>query len=477
MRIWLHEMERDLLDRIGSGAGFRVTLPGLATVLPGTLQLGSDNVMNAVFRSAVCDAMTTMSSPLYFKRSGQDVPSLESFSTAVSPASDRPTPDQLLVTHFGYVQAACSSLLSSLSSPLAELQREAALEAAAWSAIQPVAESSQPPPAVEVPLYVNFLDGPRSVEEMEASKVQPFGVVVKPRNVSVVNSDGIASVQSRIQTIVDWGSRPPEATTPSKGSEVEGVLTSGEASGDNLMKAVNSPSVVLFEQVVVLVCKLARLLSIPHRHGILLGQGGVGKRTVCKLAAQVLGCATGILEVGADVSRSPHVETGVRNISDVFYHAVLYIFCLNLQPVPMGARGEPICSAIDELKGFVKSAGVKGVHTVVIIPEDCLADPAALQCVAEYLSTGDAAGMFTREEISTFMQDVPSNELSLSGEDTQCEGLELGVCSGLTVLIFRACCSSYSTFKKSSDLCRWSWYWERGQWQVRQAFPEHSHAS
>jgi hypothetical protein len=151
-----------------------------------------------------------------------------------------------------------------------------------------------------------------------------------------------------------------------------------------------APSLVLFEQVCFMVCRIAQLLRVHNRHAILLGVGGSGKRSAARLAAYVAGKHAMVIDTAAASTAGGPIER-------------------------CGPGGEPTGNNADDLRAAIKMAGVSGRHVAVVVSEESLTDPGLLQCINVVLSTGDAASLFTRDELVVLLSESQGATLGVHG--------------------------------------------------------------
>ncbi|CAL8367474.1 unnamed protein product [Boreogadus saida] len=87
-------------------------------------------------------------------------------------------------------------------------------------------------------------------------------------------------------------------------------------------------NLVLFEEAIQHVCRISRILEAPHGNALLVGVGGSGKQSLCRLAAflsllevsQVtLRKGYGINDLRSDIA-ALYIKVGVKNIGTVFLH-------------------------------------------------------------------------------------------------------------------------------------------------------------
>ncbi|XP_064861656.1 dynein axonemal heavy chain 11 [Oncorhynchus nerka] len=87
-------------------------------------------------------------------------------------------------------------------------------------------------------------------------------------------------------------------------------------------------NLVLFEEAMQHVCRISRILEAPHGNALLVGVGGSGKQSLCRLAAFLstlevfqitLRKGYGIHDLRSDIA-ALYIKVGVKNIGTVFLH-------------------------------------------------------------------------------------------------------------------------------------------------------------
>ncbi|XP_047669676.1 dynein axonemal heavy chain 11 [Tachysurus fulvidraco] len=132
-------------------------------------------------------------------------------------------------------------------------------------------------------------------------------------------------------------------------------------------------NLVLFEEAMQHICRISRILESPVGNALLIGVGGSGKQSLCRLAAFL-----SMLEVFQITLRKGYGIGDLR--SDI---AALYI------------------------KVGVKNIGTVFLHTDAQIPDECF-----LVLINDMLASGDIPDLFTEEEVDTI---VASIRLELRG--------------------------------------------------------------
>ena len=146
------------------------------------------------------------------------------------------------------------------------------------------------------------------------------------------------------------------------------------------LKSYNATNVqmdlVLFEDAMRHVCKIARIISSPAGHALLVGVGGSGKRSLSRLAAHLCGhCAMAI-------QTSP--DYGIRE------------FKVDLQAV-------------------CRKAGLDQVGVVFLFTDDQIVDDKFLVYLSDLLISGDVADLYAPDEKAAVCKEVMAKASGASG--------------------------------------------------------------
>lgn len=119
-------------------------------------------------------------------------------------------------------------------------------------------------------------------------------------------------------------------------------------------------NLILFDQALAHVCRICRILCQPRGNALLVGVGGSGKQSLCRLASFICGIAVVTLSVTADYG-----------INDLKEH----------------------------LKSLYHKAGVRpGIPVVLMLTDSVIVDEKFLVFVNDLLSSGYIPNLFTQEE-------------------------------------------------------------------------------
>jgi dynein heavy chain len=124
---------------------------------------------------------------------------------------------------------------------------------------------------------------------------------------------------------------------------------------------------VLFEQAMEHVCRIARIITNPNGHALLVGVGGSGKQSLSKLAAHICGY-------------------------DVRQLAVTSKFSVN--------------DLKDALKEMYKITGVKGNGLVFLLADSQIVNDKFLVYINDILSSGWISDLFERDEIDAMFNGI-----------------------------------------------------------------------
>ena len=132
---------------------------------------------------------------------------------------------------------------------------------------------------------------------------------------------------------------------------------------------------VLFEEAMTHVCRIARVLARPGGNALLIGVGGSGKQSLAKLAAHICGYEVRQLQVTARFS---------------------------------------LADLREALKEMYRAAGVKGVGVVFLLTDSQIVSDRFLVAVNDMLASGWVADLFDRTELDELLGAV-RNEAKAAG--------------------------------------------------------------
>ncbi|CAM9397550.1 unnamed protein product, partial [Discosporangium mesarthrocarpum] len=125
---------------------------------------------------------------------------------------------------------------------------------------------------------------------------------------------------------------------------------------------------VLFQQAMLHICRISRILQFPRGNALLVGVGGSGKQTLCKLASFIAGCEVSEIAV-----------TSTYGIEDLR----------------------------SELKELYRRAGVKPAEPIVFMLTDSqIVDERFLVYVNDLLSSGVIPDLFAKDEFDQIFQSI-----------------------------------------------------------------------
>ena len=146
-----------------------------------------------------------------------------------------------------------------------------------------------------------------------------------------------------------------------------------------IARAGGDGGLVLHPDAAAAVAGVARVLTSPGGHALLVGVGGLGKHSVVRLAAAA---------VGVDVA-----------------------------PPPAGAGGA-VADFRAHLASLFTRAGARDAPVCLLLVDDTLRDPACLMCVNELLVTGCVAGLGTSDERDVWVASARSDARAAGLPDT-----------------------------------------------------------
>eukprot|EP01135_Chromosphaera_perkinsii_P001002 Nk52_evm16s156 gene=Nk52_evmTU16s156 len=125
--------------------------------------------------------------------------------------------------------------------------------------------------------------------------------------------------------------------------------------------------VIFFKDAVLHVCRILRILRQDNGHGLLVGVGGGGKRTLVKLCAFIYDLEVKMLEIK-------------KNYDQSTFH--------------------------EDLREVLKQTGVKGIPTVFLITEQELVNEGFLESISCLLNNGEVPNLFEGDEYEILLNEL-----------------------------------------------------------------------
>ncbi|KAI9004406.1 dynein heavy chain [Hyaloraphidium curvatum] len=218
-----------------------------------------------------------------------------------------------------------------------------------------------------------YSDKLTSREDMEV-----LGKIIEDSAKSILPEIDIPAVASSL-LLFGSGLKGVDATYQNATSweQLNGTLSENQEQYNETHAALN---LILFDDAVSHAFRIARLLKMPGKHGLLVGVGGSGKQSLAKLGAYIAGMET------FQITPSPTYNvTEMRN---------------------------------DLANLFIKT-GQKKQPVVLLLPDGHISDERLLIPINEYLCTGDISGLFAEDALDTIMSAMRTEAKALGLGDSR----------------------------------------------------------
>ncbi|XP_076453714.1 LOW QUALITY PROTEIN: dynein beta chain, ciliary-like [Babylonia areolata] len=159
--------------------------------------------------------------------------------------------------------------------------------------------------------------------------------------------------------------------------EINKVLVEALESYNELNAAMN---LVLFEDAMMHICRINRILESPRGNALLIGVGGSGKQSLSRLAASI---------------------------------SSLEVFQITLR------KGYSIADLKTDLGALYKKSGVKNIGTVFLMTDAQVANEQFLVLINDLLASGEIPDLFPDDEVEEIISGVRNEVKGVGMEDTR----------------------------------------------------------
>ena len=135
----------------------------------------------------------------------------------------------------------------------------------------------------------------------------------------------------------------------------------------NQVNSKDKMSLLLFDYMLHHLSRISRILFKPYGHGLLIGLGGNGRRTLARLATFINECLPFKLEMGKSYSRNDWM---------------------------------------DDLKGLFKTLGIDDRKTVFTMADSNFKEEYFMEDISNMLNVGEVPSLFTQEETEEVMFEI-----------------------------------------------------------------------
>ncbi|KAJ8253035.1 hypothetical protein GJAV_G00208400 [Gymnothorax javanicus] len=139
-------------------------------------------------------------------------------------------------------------------------------------------------------------------------------------------------------------------------------------------------NLVLFQEAMQHICRISRILEAPHGNALLIGVGGSGKQSLCRMAAFI---------------------------------SVLEVFQITLR------KGYGIQDLRSDIAALYLKVGVKNIGTVFLHTDTQIPDERFLVLINDMLASGDIPDLFSEEELDLITSSIRMELRGLGQLDTR----------------------------------------------------------
>ena len=151
---------------------------------------------------------------------------------------------------------------------------------------------------------------------------------------------------------------------------IEGGLKSVKIKIESILdntRQKNGSSFVLYDEAVHHLVKISRVLNMEGRSVMMIGVGGIGKKSITKVSAMVVGC---------------HLVHNVKG------------------------QGYSLGAYLEDLRLGFKKCGIRGDSVCFMLSDEDISDDLFLDYANQYLVTGRVTGIFEKDDLESILVEV-----------------------------------------------------------------------